>query len=56
MGHHSRPLRREMDTMLASTVLEAPERELDDDEEFDADELDVEFDEEDIESEDDEDF
>lgn len=46
--------------MLASAVLETPEREFDDDdweaEELDADELDVEFDEEGIESEDDEDF
>jgi hypothetical protein len=47
--------------MLASPLLEAPEREFDSDdwddaEEIDSDELDVELDEEEIEPEDDEDF
>jgi hypothetical protein len=60
MGNRSRSLRREIDIMLASAVLEAPEREFDedawDDEDLDADELDVELDDEGLESEDDEDF
>jgi hypothetical protein len=60
MGNRSRPLRREIDIMLASAVLKAPEREFDDndwdDEDLDADELDVDLDDEGIEPEDDEDF
>jgi hypothetical protein len=60
MENRSRLLRREIDIMRASAVLELPEREFDDDdwdeEEFEVDELDVELDEEGVEPEDGEDF
>jgi hypothetical protein len=60
MEHRSRLLRREIDIMLASTVLEAPEREFEDedwdDAEFDPDDLDDDLDEEGVGLEDDEDF
>jgi hypothetical protein len=53
-------LRRESDIMLASTVLEVPEHELDDDdwddEELETDDLDVGLDEEGFSPEEDEDF
>jgi hypothetical protein len=60
MEHRSRLLRREIDIMLASAVLEAPEREFEDedwdDAEFDPDDLDDDLDEEGVGLEDDEDF
>lgn len=61
MENCSGSLRREIDIMLASAVLEVPEHEFDDEdwddaEELESDEIEVELGEEDVELEDDEDF